>query len=77
VAALLGSPVGALGYAAGVAGRVLAARRTGGRAWPDPLAHPASVLTLGWLTARSWSGRRRGTLTWKDRPVAAELTRPA
>ena len=77
VAALLGSPVGALGYAAGVAGRVLAARRTGGRAWPDALAHPASVLTLGWLTARSWCGRRRGTLTWKDRPVAAERTRPA
>jgi Glycosyltransferase like family 2 len=71
VAALLGSPVGALGYAVGVAGRVVTARRTGGRAWPDALAHPASVAALGWLTARSWSGRRRGTLRWKDRPVEA------
>jgi hypothetical protein len=69
VAAVLGSPAGAVGYAAGVAGRVVAARRTGGRAWPDALAHPASVAVLGWLTARSWVGRRRGTLRWKGRPV--------
>jgi hypothetical protein len=69
VAAVLGSPAGAAGYAAGVAGRVVAARRTGGRAWPDALAHPASVAVLGWLTARSWAGRRHGTLRWKGRPV--------
>jgi hypothetical protein len=69
VAAVLGSPAGAIGYAAGVAGRVVAARRTGGRAWPDALAHPASVAVLGWLTARSWAGRRRGTLRWKGRSV--------
>jgi Glycosyl transferase family 2 len=69
-AALAGSPVGAVGYAAGVLGRVLTARRTGGRAWPDTLAHPASVFTLGWLTARSVRGHRRGTLRWKGRPVS-------
>jgi hypothetical protein len=66
-AALLGSRAGLAGYAAGVLGRVLTARRTGGRAWPDALAHPVSVGLLGWLTLQSWRGRRAGTLTWKGR----------
>ncbi len=69
VAALRGSGAGALGYAAGVAGRALVARRTGGRAFPDSLGHPASVVLLGWLTGRSLLGRRRGTLRWKGRPL--------
>jgi glycosyl transferase family 2 len=69
VAALAGSRAGALGYAAGVVGRAVAARRTGGRAFPDALAHPASVVLLGWLTARSVVLRRRGALRWKGRPV--------
>jgi hypothetical protein len=68
-AAVTGSPVGAVGYACGVLGRVAVARRTGSRVWPDTLAHPASVVLLGWLTARSWRGRRRGTLAWKGRQV--------
>lgn len=67
LAALRGSPVGLLGYAAAVAGRVLAARRTGDRAWPDALAHPVSVAALIWLWLGSWAGRWRGTLTWKGR----------
>ncbi|MCU0265158.1 MAG: glycosyltransferase [Actinomycetia bacterium] len=71
VAALTGSPVGAAGYAAGVVGRALVARRVRGRVWPDSLAHPASVVLLGYLTAQSWRGRRRGTLRWKGRPVLA------
>jgi hypothetical protein len=58
------------GYAAGVAGRVLTGRRTGGRVWPDALAHPGSVALLGWLTALSWRRRRAGTLTWKGRVLA-------
>jgi len=69
IAALAGSPVGALGFASGVAGRALVARRTGGRVWPDSLGHPASVLLLGWLTVQSWRGRRRGTLSWKGRQL--------
>jgi Glycosyl transferase family 2 len=69
VAALRGSRIGLAGYAAGVAGRVVAARRTGARAWPDALAHPASIGALGWLTARSWRLRRAGRLAWKGRPV--------
>jgi len=71
VAALGGSRVGLAGYAAGVAGRVVSARATGGRAWPDALAHPVSVAALGWLTARSWRARRRGELRWKGRVLAA------
>jgi GT2 family glycosyltransferase len=71
VAALRGSRMGLLGYTAGVAGRVIAARRTGGRAWPDALAHPVSVAAFGWLVVRSLVGHRRGTLTWKGRDVPA------
>lgn len=72
-AALRGSRVGALGYAAGVASRVVAARVSGGRVWPDALAHPFSVLLVGFLTVDSQVGRRRGTLRWKGRTVAARV----
>jgi len=71
-------PAAALaGTAAGVAGRVVAARRTGGRP-ADALAHPLSVLALVWLTARSWQARRAGRLTWKGRVLgaAAPAVRP-
>jgi hypothetical protein len=69
LAALRGSRVGLAGYGAGVASRIIAARRTGGRALPDALAHPLSIITLGYLTADSWRARRAGTLTWKSRPI--------
>jgi len=71
-AMLAGSPVGALGYAAGAAGRLAVARRTGGRL-ADCLAHPLSVLALTALLARSWQARRAGTLTWRGRPVVAAV----
>jgi len=69
VAALAGSPAGAAGYAAGVAGRVVTARRTGGRALPDALAHPLSVTAVLALAVRSRLARRSGRLTWKGRAV--------
>jgi ribose/xylose/arabinose/galactoside ABC-type transport system permease subunit len=68
-AALRGSRWGQIAYAAGVAGRVVSARRTGGRVLPDSLAHPVSVAALCWLTGRSHLARRRGMLTWKGRSV--------
>jgi hypothetical protein len=70
-AALAGSRAGLAGWAAAVTGRVVAARRTGGRALPDALAHPVSVGTLLWLAGRSRRARRAGRLTWKGRTVAA------
>jgi hypothetical protein len=71
LAALRGSRAGLLGYAAGVVGRAAVALRTDGRAWPDALAHPVSVLVLDLLMARSVRDHRRGTLAWRGRPVAA------
>ncbi|SCL16150.1 Glycosyltransferase like family 2 [Micromonospora nigra] len=72
-AALAGAPavagLASAAYAAGVAGRVVAARATGGRWWPDALAHPVSVVVLGWLTARSYHLRKRRRLSWRGRPV--------
>jgi hypothetical protein len=69
LAALRGSRLGALGYAAGVAGRIVSARRTGGRV-ADAAAHPVSVLVFGYLTIRSHVLHRRGRLFWKGRPVS-------
>lgn len=69
LAALRGSRVGALGYAAGVLGRVLTGRRTGARVWPDALAHPVSVGTFAYLITRSLRSHASGTLTWKGRPL--------
>jgi len=56
-------------YLLGVTGRAVSARATGGRAWPDALAHPASVVAFAALVVRSFRGRRRGALTWRGRPV--------
>jgi GT2 family glycosyltransferase len=56
-------------YAAGVVSRLVTARTTGGRGWPDALAHPASIGLLSALTVRSWYGRLTGSLTWKGRSI--------
>lgn len=69
IAGLRGSRAGAVGYAAGVAGRMVSARRTGGRALPDALAHPLSVAALCLLALRSRVQRRRGALVWKGRAL--------
>ena len=68
VAALRGSRAGRIAYAAGVLGRVVSARRTGGPVL-DSLAHPVSVAALVGLTVRSHLAYRRGTLTWKGRAL--------
>ena len=73
-AALAGSRTGAAGYAAAVAGRVLAGRfvgpasRSDGAGW-DAAAHPLSILAVLGLVVSSWVGRVRGTLRWKGRTV--------
>lgn len=58
---------GALGYLAAVTGRVVVARRTGQRVWPDSLAAPVSVAALSALTVLSIRRHRRGTIVWKGR----------
>lgn len=60
--------IGAAGYAAGVAGRVLVARRTGGQV-ADSWSHPLSILAFGALTGMSWWRHERGELSWKGRHV--------
>jgi hypothetical protein len=75
LAAVRGSRAGLAGYAAGVAGRMVSAAATGGRVWPDPLAHPLSLALLDVLVVRSVAAHRRGTLTWRGRPVRS--TTPA
>jgi hypothetical protein len=76
LAALTGSRAGLVGYAAGVAGRAVVAFRTGGRGWPDALAHPFSIALLDVLVARSVAGHRRGGLRWRGRPVTAAVPGP-
>ena len=55
-------------YLLGVLGRVVSARRTGGRA-VDALLHPASVAAYVTLDVRSRVLHRRGRLTWKGRAL--------
>jgi len=76
LAALRGSRAGLLGYLAGVAGRAVTAAGTGGRVWPDALAHPVSMLLLDVLMVRSVAGHRRGTLTWRGRRLPRQGTAP-
>ncbi len=69
LAALAGSRAGLAGYLFGVAGRAVAARRSGSRLWPDVFLHPASVAAAGFLTAGSVCRRRQGRLVWKSRSL--------
>lgn len=71
LAALRGSRAGLAGYLAAVLGRAVTGRATGARVCPDAAAHPASVLALALLTARSLREARRGTLSWRGRPIPA------
>jgi hypothetical protein len=61
--------VALVAYALAVVGRITAARATGSRTWPDPLAHPVSIAIFAWLVARSFHLHRRRTLTWRGRPL--------
>jgi glycosyltransferase involved in cell wall biosynthesis len=66
LAALPWYPVPAgLAVLLGIAGRMIAARATGGRVLPDSLFHPVSVLLFAYLVVRS----RLRRVTWKGRPV--------
>lgn len=60
---------GAVGYGAGVAGRVMISRATRERTWPDALTQPVSVGTFAALTGISLLRKRRGALQWKGRAL--------
>jgi cellulose synthase/poly-beta-1,6-N-acetylglucosamine synthase-like glycosyltransferase len=60
--------IGFAGSIAGVFGRIVSARATGGRV-ADSVAHPLSIAALLGLIARSWRHRRRGLITWKGRSL--------
>lgn len=66
---LTGSAIGWLGYGAAVLGRAVVAHQTGQRVLPDVVAHPVSILVVDYLVIESWRRHRRGSLTWKGRPV--------
>lgn len=68
--------VGAVGYAAAVAGRWAVARRTGQRVWPDVLVHPLSIVAFAALTGESFRRRRAGELSWRGRPVTLRSDGP-
>ncbi|RZU52918.1 glycosyl transferase family 2 [Krasilnikovia cinnamomea] len=61
-------------YLSGVAGRAVSAAATGGRIWPDPLAHPLSIVAFAALVGRSFVRRRRGLLSWRGRPLIGDLS---
>jgi hypothetical protein len=77
LAALRGSRAGLVGWLAGAAGRAVVAIGTGGRVWPDALAHPVSIVVLDVLMARSVVGHRRGTLSWRGRRLQGTPAVPA
>jgi hypothetical protein len=62
---------GGIGYALGVAGRMVSGGATRGRIWPDCLAHPVGVAVVAYLAVSSIVGHRRGTLSWKGRRLGA------
>ncbi|MET0419283.1 MAG: glycosyl transferase, partial [Actinoplanes sp.] len=67
-AAALGM-IGLAAYALGVIGRIVSATATGGRALPDSLAHPISIVLFTRLVIRSFHLRRQGRLSWRGRSV--------
>lgn len=64
---------GLAGYAAGVTGRALVARRTTPRTTDahvtDALAHPVSIAAFAALVTESWRRHHAGTTTWRGRPL--------
>ena len=61
--------VAAFGVAAGIVSRMLVARRTGERRWPDAAAQPVSIVAFVALNVVSWHRHLVGANTWKGRSV--------
>lgn len=69
---------GLLGYCAAVASRIASGYAESGRSTPwlrtvaASTTHPASVAIYGALTVESFRRRRRGSTTWKGRPLTTK-----
>lgn len=58
-----------LGLLAGTLGRVISARLTRSRIFPEAFLHPLSIIIFLWLNIVSWSRHLRGVNTWKARDL--------
>ena len=63
------SELATLGLLAGISGRVITARVTRSRIFPEALLHPLSIIIFLWLNIVSWSRHLRGINTWKARDL--------
>ena len=69
-------PAAVLGIVANLAQRALLALRFG-HPWWTVAAHPAGILAMGGVAARSWLWTRTGQIRWRGRVYAAHAERSA
>lgn len=69
LAALRGSKVGMVGYAAAIAGRVVSGRAAGDRIFPWVFFSPVTAAISGGMYVYSLRRAAQGGLTWKGRPI--------
>lgn len=69
LAALRGSKIGLLGYAAAVTGRVVSGRASRDRIFPWALASPVSAAVTAFMYVYSVRRQARGEISWKGRAL--------
>ena len=58
-----------VGLLSGTLGRVISARVSRSRIFPEAFLHPLSITIFSWLNFVSWSRHLRGLNTWKSRDL--------
>jgi lysylphosphatidylglycerol synthetase-like protein (DUF2156 family) len=69
VAAIAGSELAALSFIFIYLSRIISSIRSGESA-ATAIAHPVAVLILIYINIKSWIGKFRGNLTWRDRVIS-------
>ncbi len=69
LAALAGSELAALAFIFIYLSRIISSIRSGESAI-TAIAHPIAVLILTYINIKSWLGKVRGNLTWRDRVIS-------
>ena len=69
VAAIAGSELAALSFIFIYLSRIISSIRSG-ESPATAIAHPAAVLILIYINIKSWIGKFRGNLTWRDRVIS-------